>query len=601
MKSGFDREKYGRDTGKVMTTGMLPLLFLLSALIFLSAARIPAFAREVGQAHVREVVVVLDCSKSMEDVDGQYMAFDFVKGLAASVPRDCRVGVVTYNDVVCDILPLGSSHAVLEDVLGNTEYRRYGNAGAGLEAAAGMFTDGTAEKRIILVSDGEIMMDTEEGTQEAVRTFRQAVEHAAENGIPIDVLALGETLEQGHTVYYAAGSTGGKLQELADARELSGFIEEYLFGEWGVGQRHVGKLNGTKGELTVTLPDCFMETAKILLLGEQQNENMTINGEADRINVSKGMNYTVIELFHPKTETVKIQTSSEEPMDMDAYLTAEYDYSIAAEHTYMQETGTARILLSVTTPEGKNLLDGHLRDGGLEIYLNGEKQDYTVTDGRACMEKAYSHDGTAGLEVGFKAPYASYYGEKKTEEKITVPVVVEEPEPVDWFFWSVITVFVLAISVLFFVAWKRRKTSGRRRRIIEDVRIPPKENGRRGSDFCGKIVVYVIHSKDDTDYPPESINLFARCNREMITLEWILDTCNLPLELKGAERIIFRPGDDRSLAIKNGSKASALMGRELLAKGRTYHMYFHEKVTFIFEQEDTEIEVHYKDLKPSER
>ena len=43
------------------------------------------------------------------------------------------------------------------------------------------------------------------------------------------------------------------------------------------------------------------------------------------------------------------------------------------------------------------------------------------------------------------------------------------------------------------------------------------------------------------------------------------------------------------------------MGRELMLKGRSYHLYFHEKVTFIFDQEDTEIEVHYKDLKPNER
>ena len=111
----------------------------------------------------------------------------------------------------------------------------------------------------------------------------------------------------------------------------------------------------------------------------------------------------------------------------------------------------------------------------------------------------------------------------------------------------------------------------------------------------------MIHNRDGIDYPPESINLFARCNREMITLEWLLDVCNLPLNVRGAERIMIRPGDDRSLIIKNNSKASVLMGRELLIKGHAYHLYYGEKVTFIFDQEDTEIEVHYRDLKPNER
>ena len=87
----------------------------------------------------------------------------------------------------------------------------------------------------------------------------------------------------------------------------------------------------------------------------------------------------------------------------------------------------------------------------------------------------------------------------------------------------------------------------------------------------------------------------------MITLEWILDACNLPFDLKGAEKVVIRPGEDKSLLIKNSGRVTAMKGRELLEKGHIYHLYYHEKVTFIFDQEDTEIEVHYKDLKPNER
>ena len=48
----------------------------------------------------REVVVLLDCSKSMEDVDSRYLAFDFVKGLAAALPRNCKMGIVAYNNEI---------------------------------------------------------------------------------------------------------------------------------------------------------------------------------------------------------------------------------------------------------------------------------------------------------------------------------------------------------------------------------------------------------------------------------------------------------------------------------------------------------------------
>ena len=177
----------------------------------------------------------------------------------------------------------------------------------------------------------------------------------------------------------------------------------------------------------------------------------------------------------------------------------------------------------------------------------------------------------------------------------------EEPPEIDWFFWSVIGIFIAALLIILVMACRQKKKNAGKRKLIDESRTLPGEAVNRKSEFNGKLQIYVIHSKDEVDYPPESINLFARCSREMITLEWLLDVCNLPLNLRGAERIIIRPGDDRSLIIKNNSKASVLMGRELLMKGHAYHLYYGEKVTFIFDQEDTEIEVHYRDLKPNER
>lgn len=597
--------------------GIMNGFFLLGAVLWMASfSCMVSHAKDSLQENAKEVVIVLDCSKSMEDVDGQYLAFDFIKGLSAAMPRNCKIGAVAYNDEVCAFLPLGSSYAIIDDELEKLEYKRYGNAGAGMEMAVGMFGNGAAQKQIILISDGEIMMDSEEATTESANSFAQAIQEAKGKSIAVDVLAIGKRIEEGATVYAAAEDTGGNLYEIGNGEELGGFIEKYLFENWRINQSHVGKLNGMSGELTVKLPDCLMETAQIILLGKQQNENLAVTCEADRINVLKGRNYTTIELLHPNAEEIKIRTFADTAMDIDAYLMAEYDFSITAGHAFeagsregrnqkdeIQETEMqeAEIWLEVVNKEGKNLLDGHLGNGGMEIYLDGRKQEYTISDGKARIRENYSQDSIAKLEVRFPSSHGSYYGESEVEERIVVPIIEEEPERIDWFFWCIMTVFVIAITAIFYIAYKRRATSGYKKKIIDNSRVLPKESGRRRNDFCGKIVVYIIHNKDDIDYPPESINLFARCNREMITLEWILDACNIPLDLKGADRIIIKPEEDRSLAIKNSSKASALMGRELLIKGRTYHLYYHEKITFIFEQEDAEIEIHYKDLKPNER
>lgn len=610
---------------------MLPLAAAI-LIIDLVTASVPVQATVRAQEEKqqeREVVIVMDCSRSMEDVDSQYLAFDFVKGLAASLPMNCEMGFVAYNNEVCASLPVGSSYAEVEKALGGLQYRQYGNAGAGLEAAAELLQGSQAEKSLILISDGEIMMDTDEGTEESVRAFDRAVAAAKEKDIRIDVLAVGEKLQEGYNVYGAADGTGGRLYEITDPDSLCGYIDRYLFEEWGYRGSHIGKMDGTNAELTVSLQDCMMERAKILLTGAQQNENMTVHCEAGRIDVLKGKNYTVVDVTAPVSRDVRIQMDSDQAMQIDAYLFAEYEFSVSTGHTYAADTQTARIWVDIRDPIGDSLLDGHLADGGMELYLDGEKADYTVSEGKAWVDKTYMQDNpdpaevraesrigtqqaetqqtemqrktqTARIEVRFADPVGNYYGMHSAQEEILIPVQ-EEPET-DWFFWSVITVFIIAVTALFCISYvRRRKDRTVRRQMVDMVTAEPIEKAVPGSDFTGKIVVYVIRNKNEIDYPPESINLFARCRRESITLEWILDTCSLPLDLKGAEKILFKPGEDRSLVIKNNSKASVLIGRALLTRGQSYNLYYHEKVTFIFDQEDAEIEVHYKDLTPNER
>ncbi len=577
-------------------------VFIIALLCFSVCTQTIAKAQEKELPSANEIVVLLDCSQSMKSVDAFYASFDFAKSLSAVLPRDYRIGMAAYQKEVCVTQPLGSSHGTIERALGEIEYADYGNAGAGLVAAEGLFDNSAAMKKIILISDGEIMMHTEEETQESVDLFTKAIEEARRNDIIIDVVALGPRMEDGYTVYSAAGATGGKLYELADEEELGALAESLFFEHGDIKASQVGQISGLNGELSVNLPDCLMSKAKLVLLGSQQNDNMTLNCEADRINVSKGTDYTVIELSNPSSNEVKIQMSADSSMDVKAYLIAEYDYNLSAAYTYIQEEQTAYFRLEITNHNGQDMLTGHLKDGGVQVYLDGERQTGRIADGAYCISRQYEHDAAADFRIAFDGLYGNYYGDPEEAVEIVVPVIIEEEPPkIDWFFWSVITIFIAALVIILCLAYRQRKRTASRRKFIDESRILPGESINRKSEFNGKLQIYVIHSKEELDYPPESINLFARCNREMLTLEWLLDACNLPLHLRGAERIIIKPGDDRSLIIKNNSKASVLMGRELLMKGHAYHLYYGEKVTFIFDQEDTEIEVHYRDLKPNER
>lgn len=574
-------------------------LFLLAFFLFMTAS-IPSYAQDSPAEPITEIVFVLDCSQSMQEVDGEYASMEFIREFAASAPNNCKVGLAAYHNEAAVSLPAGSSYEEIVDALSQLEYRYYGNAGTGMQEAVRLFQNKESIKKIILISDGEIVMKTQEQTEESARTYEQEVSEAAKEGIAIDILALGSRIEEGETVYQAAQATGGTCYELEDGETLLEFLDEYMLQELKMPGRLAGKINGKGGEIKINLPDCLMKEAKIILSGRQQNDNMTVNCEAGKIDILKGKHYTVIEMQEPHSEEVIIQMTSEEDMDVTAYFIAKYEFLTTVSDTYNVDLQQGEISIGIENTEGRNLLEGHLAEGGLSILLNGEKCSWQLEDGVLVVSKEALQSEEIELELLFDDDFSIYSGEKMITEKIEVPRI-EEPEPqIDWFFWIVILIFAIMLIIIFLTA-RQKKERPKSVKVIDESRIYPGESSSKGNDFCGKIMIYVIHNKEDIDYPPESINLFARCNREVISLEWLLDECNLPLNLKGAEKIIIRPGEDRSLAVKNNSKAAALKGRELLAKGRFYHLYYHEKITFIFDQEDTEIEVHYKDLKPNER
>lgn len=584
----------------------IPLMFVIFAMVWPFLFPLLSFgadAKENGSAEKKQVIILLDCSQSMENVDDQFMAVDFIKEAIAIAPENVDIGVIAFDDEIRFAISPGCSYEEIENALQDMKYGHYGNAGEGLTEAVDLLREGETNKKILMISDGEIMMKTEEQTAESVEKFIQAAEKAAEKDITIDIIALGGRIEGDDTVYLAADKTNGQIYDFADSGDLSGFAEKQLSDEWEIKRSHVGTMNGSGGELSVILPDCCMERATIYLLGKQNNENLTINCKADKISLLKGRDYTIVEILKPESEEVRVQMTSEESLNVNAYLTADYQLELSAEHSYLPETGMTEIQLMIKNLAGQNLLDGHLNDNRLKVYLNDAEQNYTISDGKIYLEEYIEQNMTVWLLIEPYELFGNYQGSMAVEESVIIPELKEPeeaPKQIDWFFWIVIGLFLIALIVVFYL-YTRNKEKRPVRTVTDESRIMPKENGIRGNDFCGKIVVYVIHNKDDVDYPPESINLFARCNREMITLEWILDACNLPIQLSGAEKIVIRPGTDKSLIIKNNSKGTALMGRELLMKGHSYHLYYHEKVTFIFDQEDTEIEVHYKDLKPNER
>ncbi|MDE5933270.1 MAG: VWA domain-containing protein, partial [Lachnospiraceae bacterium] len=133
-----------------------------------------AEAEEPVEEETMQLIILLDGSQSMLKVDRQYLIKDFILEIAAIAPENCRIGAAVYQDELCFLLPPGSDYDEIEENLKKIEYTGYGNAGDGLERALALLQDENGERKILLVSDGEIMMRTEAQTAESVEAFAQA-------------------------------------------------------------------------------------------------------------------------------------------------------------------------------------------------------------------------------------------------------------------------------------------------------------------------------------------------------------------------------------------------------------------------------------------
>lgn len=120
-------------------------------------------------------------------------------------------------------------------------------------------------------------------------------------------------------------------------------------------------------------------------------------------------------------------------------------------------------------------------------------------------------------------------------------------------------------------------------------------------DFSGELVVYVLKTPDEMDIPPARINLFAREDRNPFSFEWIRGRCRIDYKLQDADKLIFSGGENHTLYVMNRGDVTAVHGSEILLREKKYALRYSDKLFLIFNDGEIEMEIHYKNMKPSER
>ncbi|MFG6358769.1 MAG: VWA domain-containing protein [Acetatifactor sp.] len=238
--------------------GYLKFMTLTAVLLLAVVSRIPALAQKEQTAE-KAVIILLDTSGSMKTNDSERLVPDSITQLIYSLPSNYNTAFVCYSteaSLLCgaddmQVMETASSRHRdnIAKLAAEVQYQGYSNAGAGLSRAVDALADTAAEEKyIIMFSDGEILLKEDGDTQESRRLYQDAAKRAADQGITIYTVGLGEEMENPENdIFRAAAMTGGKSWHVAQAAELQEKIDGIL-AEMGVKQSTVAIVDAGGGQ-----------------------------------------------------------------------------------------------------------------------------------------------------------------------------------------------------------------------------------------------------------------------------------------------------------------------------------------------------------------
>lgn len=583
----------------------------------------PSRAAQVKQVDVNdgEVVFLLDASISMNKQDKDGLAIDAVRQAVYSLPPNYQAGLVVYNTNIQKTLLFGENIAKWDETLDETTNFGYTNAGEAMQQAVGMFSDRENVNRyIVMLTDGEIDMPSRQEKDYSRLQYEKAVEEAKEKGVKIFIVAIGnEWNETEIHIFDGAEMTDGAIYWEGQSGNPSEIINRILYERLHFPYIALGTMEQSEGAISVELPAPGAEYAKIILLSGQQIPELSVDCDAKEISVQTGQNFAAIDIWEPAAQSVVIGCTAEDAPAMDAYMVVGYKAEIETQITYRrepkdgmeQQTGEAPsdyrhfadIEISLVGREGSLwnnayyegmeipfAIDGlwtvgNIHNGSIQYSLEVEDLQEIVLELDVSGLQEY-FDILQPITIGFSLPdYPQSEIEAKTDYR---PL------------WAILAILTLSLTVLFILTVKRNRKTKIYVAQPQTAGSVVKKEEIKGCTFTGKLNIYVLQTPDGDDIPPQTYLLFGR-RAVRIPLNQVLDSCNIKLGKKSAENIIFCAGPDKALiAMDQSADCTMLRGTEILKKGVGYPVYYNGKLTVVFEDGTTEIEIHYKSIKPSE-
>jgi len=569
----------------------------------------------------KAIVFLLDASNSMNSNDRERLAKDSIAQLIYSLPSNYYVGFAAYNTSVVSSIGMQDSRdrePVMEAV-DAVSYTGYTNAGAGLTTAMELLdTVDAAEKTVVILSDGEIIMNSDDATAESSRQFQAAVEAARTEGVRIHVIGLGADMtDDDNTIFSASSQTNGINYHAPQSTDIQSVIDAILLEQLGVKKTRAAIVDTDGGveDITVNIPSVNTSRTRILLTSGNPIQNLKADFSAVNGWQYSGSRYTLLELDHPTDTVVHItfqgRAGGQVKVDVisEYVLAAQLQVSYAdsepelPEAEYFDRTADISAAFCDAGDSDRQMLTDPVFQGLLvPVTANEDAMPCYLKDGTITFQRVVTADAKTSIQFDFSKLDTNLILEQPVFLNLEGPPVLPKPSLEDYrpqiIAGSLILLALISMLIIWLASLRKKAKAGFPSASASAAAARTEETRRYG--YVGRLNIYITSTLSGHDFPPLTYNLYRIPGGKKLSLQEILDSCEVDEPFEGAGKIFFQPAPGHCLLLTNKSNCTLMQNREILTKGRSYQISLNSKIDITFEDERSEIALQYRDVKPSD-
>ncbi len=549
----------------------------------------------------KTVIFLFDASGSMKTNDPEKLALDSAMQLIYSLPSDYKVGVVAYsNDIVLQKgLVENEKRDIITKSIKAINYSEYSNAAIGLKSALDMVGN-NPNSHIVMLSDGEILLNTDQQTIEAKKLFLEEVNRGKDNGTKVHFIALADETLIDSDIAEVAQKTGGSFHYAIGAKDIQSAIDEILTQELKIYKSSLGTTNTKEGvsDININLID-GSKKSKIMITSTTDITDLVADFEANNVIQDLGERYAFLELINPITKDVNLQIKARDSGKVNVSVIPEFQITVNSEINYTDTIPdnkdaayydrVANIKLIFTNHEGKLVLKQDVfKDKLIKVVIDGEEITLPIKNGLVNFERKVEKSEEISAKINLNSlPFYVYDMQDIHINLEGAPQIeIEEINIVPY----IVAAFSIGIIIVMIIVLRKRKSK---------IMLAEKEIEEQTSkySYTGKLNIYITKTKSDIDFTPLTFNLFHISNSRKVSLYDILQKLEVEEELEGANKIYFNPSSNRKLIVTNNSDCTIMRNREIVLKGKSIELVPEGKLDIAFEDEVSELVLQYKDVK----